>query len=202
MWPRIRKQQDAGIDVRLETGELILRPARIEDCDEWIDVRRKNKAYLEPFEPCWPDGCLTEEFFIRRVERLNRDWRADYTYAFLIFEKENQALIGGININNVMRGAGQMGSLGYWIDEDYQGRGWMTQSTRAVLTFAFSSLRLARMNAATLPHNQKSRNMLARLGFVEEGFAKAYIQINGKREDHVLYGLNGEDFLRAPRNAG
>lgn len=202
MWARSsKKQETAAIDVRLVTKDLILRPANLEDCDEWIVVRSRNEAYLKPFEPRWPDHCLSKDFFFRRIERLNRDWISDQTYAFLIFEKERSALIGGININNVARGAGQMGSLGYWIDQDFQGRGWMTQATQAVLIFAFSTLHLARMNAATLPHNQKSRNMLTRVGFIEEGFAKAYIQINGVREDHVLYGLNADDFLRVSRYA-
>lgn len=201
MWPLIRKKQDDAINVRLVSADLFLRPARYNDCDEWISVRAKNQAYLKPFEPRWPDNCLSEDFFIRRVQRLNQDWLSDHGYAFLIFEKETGALAGGININNVARGAGRMASLGYWIDQDRQGRGWMTQSARTVLAFAFSGLQLERMNAATLPHNHKSRNMLRRVGFVEEGFAKSYIQINGKREDHVLYGLNASDFLSAPHEA-
>ena len=70
----------------------------------------------------------------------------------------------------------------------------MTQAARAVLSYAFTDLRLQRINAATLEHNNKSRKMLERLGFREEGFAKAYIQIAGIRQDHVLYGLNADDF--------
>ncbi len=199
MWLRRKKERYSAIDTQLVADDVFLRPARIEDCDEWISVRRENRVYLKPFEPAWPENCLTEDFFIRRLERLNNDWLHDRTYAFLIFEKNSGELSGGININNITRGAGQQASLGYWISQKCQGRGWMTQSALTVLDFAFRRVRLARMNAATLPHNVKSRNMLLRLGFAEEGFAKRYIQINGVREDHILYGLNREDFYDSKR---
>lgn len=76
----------------------------------------------------------------------------------------------------------------------------MTEATQGVLDYAFSILSLHRMNAATLPHNHKSRAMLIRAGFTEEGFAKNYIQIEGRRQDHILYGINAADFLSAARD--
>lgn len=154
-----------------------------------------NQTYLQPYEPTWPAESLTQAFFKRRVERLMQDWAADRTYAFLIFH--NDRLIGGINVNNVSRGAAQFASLGYWLDEMSQGHGYMGEAANAVLHFSFEHLALYRVNAATLPHNRRSRVMLERLGFREEGFAKAYIQINGRRQDHILYGLNDSDFSGA-----
>jgi ribosomal-protein-alanine N-acetyltransferase len=194
MWLRKEKPKPSGI-VMLTCPGLVLRPAASGDYAQWSDVRSKNADYLKPYEPAWPAGCLASDFFKRRVERLGREWAQDHTYAFLIFKKDG-ALIGGININNVMRGAAQMASLGYWLDESHQGHGHMTQACRAVLDYAFSTLGLVRMNAATLVHNEKSRNMLLRLGFTEEGFARSYIQIDGKRQDHILFGLNAADFSR------
>lgn len=193
MWSRKETRKPPSIS--LDVADVYLRPAYLHDYEQWVEVRRRNQEYLKPFEPAWPAGCLEKDFFKRRIERLNREWLADHTYAFLIFTP-NRRLIGGININNVARGAGQMASLGYWLDRDHQGRGLMTQAGRAVLNYAFATLHLARMNAATLAHNEKSRNMLQRLGFTEEGFATAYIQIDGRRQDHILYGLNAADFSR------
>lgn len=196
MWLRRRSPAPQIPKVWLETPRLILRPAESKDYTQWAAVRGRNQSFLKPFEPAWPDGCLARDFFDRRVARLSHEWQADRSYAFLITLKDGE-LVGGININNVSRGAGQMASLGYWIDEARQGQGLMTESVDAVLHYAFGPLSLARMNAATLLDNDRSRNMLLRLGFTEEGFAKAYIQIDGSRQDHVLYGLNAADFLRA-----
>ena len=181
----------------LNTSRFQLRPACREDHAQWAMVRNRNYSYLKPFEPEWPRACLEKDFFERRVVRLEQDWRFDRTYAFLIFEDGAETLIGGININNVTRGAAQFGALGYWLSEEAQGKGAMTEAAHAALTYAFKELGLARMNAATLVHNAKSRAMLQRLGFSEEGFAKKYIQIDGRRQDHVLYGLDAQDFLSA-----
>lgn len=202
MWLRKDKAPKSALDLRLETPRLIVRPATMDDFRQWADMRWKNLAYLKPFEPTWPQKCLSEQFFLRRVKRLCDDWLADCTYAFLICDRDDGRLLGGININNVVRGAGQHASLGYWIDEESQGRGYMTEAGRAVLDYAFSTLCLARINAACLVHNDRSRNLLLRLGFTEEGFAKAYLQIDGVRQDHLLFGLNAVDFLGAARYAG
>jgi ribosomal-protein-alanine N-acetyltransferase len=195
MWLRKDKTEPSAKPV-LIGADVVLRAPEFSDYAQWAEVRGRNRNYLKPYEPTWPAGCLAPDFFKRRIERLDHERAKDQTHAFLICTKED-VLIGGININNVTRGAGQMGSLGYWIDEAQQGKGFMAQSCRLVLDYAFSTLGLARMNAATLVHNEKSRTMLLRLGFTEEGFAKTYIQIDGRRQDHVLYGLNAADFLRA-----
>lgn len=188
IWPLKTNAAESPIDVRIDTKRLLLRPARFSDHAQWAQVRGRNKDYLKPYEPRWPDNCLDKAFFERRVQRLTRDWLGDNAYTFLIFERD--CLIGGINVNNVARGAAQFASLGYWLDEAMQGNGYMGEAAMGVIDYAFGPLGLHRVNAATLPHNQRSRNMLERLGFVEEGFAKAYIQIDGIRADHVLYGLN------------
>jgi [ribosomal protein S5]-alanine N-acetyltransferase len=198
IWP-LRKAAPTPVPTGLSTARLYLRPALVSDYDDWRRVRAKNQAYLQPFEPAWPEQCLERAFFERRIARLDQDWAEDRAYCFLILEVEGKNLIGGINLNNVARGAAQYAALGYWLSEEAQGQGYMTEAGRAILSFAFTKLHLARVNAATLPHNQKSRALLGRLGFQEEGFAKAYIQIDGVRADHVLYGLTADDFLCASR---
>ena len=197
VWPLRDKKPDAAPpDSLIETQRLIIRRATMADYPQWKFVRARNYDYLKPFEPSWPAGCLSHDFFERRVRRLDDDWRNDRTYAFVLFSKDEGSLVGGLNINNVSRGAANYGSLGYWLDEAAQGRGYMTEAGFGVLDYAFTDLHMSRMNAAILHHNDKSRAMLERLGFVEEGFAKKYIQIDGRRQDHVLFGLNAEDFSR------
>lgn len=196
VWPLRNKSSDAPPDIRLVTERLSLRPACPEDYTQWKFVRSRNYDVLKPFEPAWPASCLSPDFFERRIKRLSDDWHNDRTYAFILLTRDKGELIGGLNINNVSRGAANFGSLGYWLDQSYQGQGYMTEAGSSVLDYAFSHLRLSRMNAAILPHNDKSRAMLERLGFAEEGFAKRYIQIDGRRQDHVLFGLNAEDFFR------
>ncbi len=48
--------------------------------------------------------------------------------------------------------------------------------------------------AARLPHNDASRRLLAKSGFREEGYARAYLCIDGSWQDHVLYALLREEW--------
>jgi len=101
----------------------------------------------------------------------------------------SDVLIGGIALNDVRRGMAQKGTLGYWIGEPYARQGYMSEAVGLVCSFAFETLKLHRLEAGCLPRNEASRRLLARLGFMQEGFARAYLRINGKWEDHILWGM-------------
>ena len=186
--------QSALPDIRLTGTRIILRPPRRNDWHEWAMLRSQNAGFLKPWEPTWDSESLTEEYFERRLRRQIRDWQADQFYPFLITRKDNGALIGAMNINNVARGAAQFASLGYWLAEGCQRQGFMTEAGRLIMEHAFTNLKLHRLCAASLPENVRSRSLLTKLGFKEEGFAARYIQIDGLWRDHVLYGLPVEDW--------
>jgi ribosomal-protein-alanine N-acetyltransferase len=97
--------------------------------------------------------------------------------------------VGGIGLSNVRRGVAETGSLGYWVGERYARQGYMSEGLRLMLAFVFQHLRLHRVEAATLPHNQASRGLLLKTGFREEGYAREYLCIDGRWQDHVLFGL-------------
>ena len=102
--------------------------------------------------------------------------------------------MGGIGLTNVRRGVAETGSLGYWMGERYAGRGYMKEALRLMLSFAFDRLHLHRIEAACLPNNDASRHLLTHCGFREEGYARKYLCIDGKWQDHVLFGLLREEW--------
>jgi len=65
----------------------------------------------------------------------------------------------------------------------------MTRAVAASIEFAFSSLRLHRLEAACVPSNEPSRGVLLKAGFHQEGLAHAYLKIDGVWRDHLLFGL-------------
>ena len=81
----------------------------------------------------------------------------------------------------------QAGSLGYWIGEPYARTGYMTAAVRALIPFAFGTLRLHRLEAACIPTNTASIRLLEKTGFPREGYAREYLCINGIWQDHLLY---------------
>ena len=183
--------------VRLEGDRVYLRPPRPRDWKAWSMLRDQSREFLRPWEPTWPPDALSRGSFVRRLRRQIAEWRHDEGYGFLIFDKSNDRLIGGIGMSNVRRGVAQMASLGYWIGQCYAGNGYMTEAARIVISFAFHQLGLHRLEAVCLPNNQASQGLLERLGFSREGYARAYLRINGAWRDHVVYALLREDLREA-----
>ncbi|MGE0563737.1 MAG: GNAT family N-acetyltransferase [Pseudolabrys sp.] len=170
------------------TGEgVFLRAPQMTDYPEWAALREQSREFLTPWEPVWPSDDLTRAAFRRRIKRYVEDQRNDQSYAFLIFRSDTSALVGGLTLANVRRGVAQAGSIGYWVGLPFVRHGYMTAAVRAVVPFAFSTLRLHRLEAACIPGNQASIRLLEKTGFAREGYAREYLCINGIWQDHLLY---------------
>ena len=171
----------------LRAGGVVLRTPVMADYEAWMKLRSSSREFLEPWEPTWPRDDLGRAAFRQRVRRYARDMRDDYAYAFFVFTATSNELVGGLTLSNVRRGVAQSVSAGYWIGEPYARRGYMTSALKAAVEFDFDGLRLHRVEAACLPHNEASRCLLERAGFIHEGYARHYLKIAGKWQDHLLF---------------
>ena len=174
--------------LRVEGEGVRLRPPRAADYAEWRELHAQSRAFLQPWEPTWPADDLSRAAFRRRLLAYARDRELGVAYPFFIIRSSDDALTGGITLSNVRRGVAQMGSVGYWCGRPFTRQGLTLAAVRALCDFAFRSLALHRLEAACIPENQPSRDLLKKAGFVEEGFAHAYLKINGEWRDHVLFG--------------
>jgi ribosomal-protein-alanine N-acetyltransferase len=156
---------------------------------QWSRLRGDSRAFLSPWEPIWSADELTKSAFRRRLKRYAKETRQDTAYAFFVFRKDDDALLGGCTLSNVRRGVTQCCALGYWIGERFARQGYMFSAVKALIPFIFSTLGLHRIEAACLPENAPSRSLLVKAGFREEGLARRYLQINGEWSDHVLFAL-------------
>ena len=166
---------------------VVLRPPQMADYPAWTALREASRDFLKPWEPTWPVDDLTRASFRRRIKRYSEDQRGDLAYAFFIFRKEDDALLGGVTLANIRRGCAQAVSLGYWIGAPHARRGHMTAAVKAVVPFAFGSLKLHRIEAACIPTNVASVRLLEKTGFRREGFARQYLCIDGIWQDHLLF---------------
>jgi ribosomal-protein-alanine N-acetyltransferase len=172
---------------------VLLRAPQMGDFAEWAALREASRDFLTPWEPTWPPDDLTRSSFRRRIKRYFEDQRSDLAYPFFIFRKSDNALVGGLTLANVRRGCAQAGSLGYWMGAGFAGRGHMTAAVRAVLPFAFATLRLHRVEAACIPANVASIRLLEKTGFRREGVARQYLCIDGAWQDHLLFARLKDD---------
>jgi ribosomal-protein-alanine N-acetyltransferase len=167
---------------------VILRIPQVTDYAEWAALREQSRDFLTPWEPTWPADDLSRSAFRRRIRRYAEDLRTDQSYAFLITRSTDNTLLGGLTLANIRRGVAQAGSLGYWMGRPHVRKGHMTAAVRAIIPFAFSTLRLHRVEAACIPTNAASIRLLENTGFVREGYARDYLCINGMWQDHLLFG--------------
>lgn len=186
--------------VTLEHGELVLRPFRARDRDEWDAVRQRNAAWLTPWDATTPDPSRAPRSFREMVRTLNRDAAAGGGYPWLLCLRDDDApvgarprIIGQLVVSHVMRGAAQSASIGYWIDRDVAGRGLMPCAVAMVVDYLFSRAGLHRVEINIVPRNGPSHRVVDKLGFRHEGVRRNYLHINGAWEDHDAYALTLED---------
>jgi ribosomal-protein-alanine N-acetyltransferase len=189
--------------VELRGKRMTMRLPHMRDYEVWAALRRASREFLKPFEPRWTDADLSRRLFALRVKRarIEAEQGTDYTFLLFVGPAGKQTLAGGMTLSNIRRRAAQFVTLGYWMGQSYAGRGLMSEAVSMAMPFVFETLDLHRVHAAFLPTNIASRRVLEKNGFVEEGFAERYLQIDGRWEDHVMMGLTRErwDLLRLSR---
>lgn len=173
---------------------VVLRPPRPSDYLAWASLREESRDYLQPWEPAWAEDDLTRAAFRRRLGVYAREMEQGTAWPLFVFDPADEALLGAITLSNIRRGVAETGTLGYWIGRPYAGRGVGTAAVRAMLAHAFGSLGLHRVEAACVPTNHASHRVLEKAGFRQEGIARAYLKINGRWADHLLFGVLQEEF--------
>jgi len=183
---------------RLQGRRVGLRPLVAEDFPAWAAVRQNNEDWLTPWEPRpvvgRPDVTNDQRAFAARCGARAREAQLGSGYGFGIFLDDH--LIGEVNLSSIRRGALQSGDIGYWIDRDHAGQGYMPESVVTVLAFAFEDLALHRVEIDIIPRNQRSRRVVEKLDLRMEGLAERLVEINGVWEDHLRYAITLEEWAR------
>jgi ribosomal-protein-alanine N-acetyltransferase len=147
----------------------------------------RNRQHLAPWDPERDDRFFTPEWQESHVAASLVESDAGRSARFVLIRDADHAVVGLVNLNNIVRGAFWSADLGYWIDREHAGRGSMTRAVAAVREHAASVLQLHRLQAATLLHNAASQRVLAANGFERIGIAPKYLRIAGEWQDHVLF---------------
>jgi len=187
--------------IRLYGQRVLLRQLLHTDWPQWREERQRNEQWLTPWEPQRPANLLDptreRDAFAARCSARERDRQLGVGYGFGLFVERDFA--GEINLNSIVRGAQQTGTIGYWIDQAKAGNRYVAEGVVAVLRFAFDELHLHRVEICIVPRNRNSRRVMETLEIREEGVALRFLEINGAWEDHVRYAITAEEWdERAP----
>ncbi len=164
------------------------------EADMMLVFREDNRRHLEHWEPSRPAEFYSLGFWQINLRLHLRDFRDGHSVCFALLNPEETEVLGVCNYTNIVRGTFQSCHLGYALAEKHQGTGLMFRALSLTNDYIFSTIRLNRIMAAYLPHNDRSGALLNRLGFEKEGFARRYLKINGRWEDHVLTALLNQTY--------
>ncbi|WP_409292654.1 GNAT family N-acetyltransferase [Peribacillus sp. SCS-37] len=172
--------------------ELSLKVLEERDGEKLFALTDRSRSYLKEWLP-WLDYTRSVEDS-REFIRMTRQGLA-----------ENRSLTTGILYKGQMAGAASFHhfdwthrttSMGYWLGQEFQGKGIMTRVAAALIQYAFEELGLNRVEIRAAYGNLKSRAIPERLGFMEEGRIRQAEWLYDHFVDHAVYGLLSEDWKR------
>lgn len=185
----LTRQAQAAVDAFLagrldDHSRVTLRLLSGADQDEFLGLVAASTGLHHP----WMSLPATAQEF--RAYRT----RFDHVTAesLLICLRGTGGIAGVVNINSIIRGRFQNGSLSYAAFAPTAGRGYMAEGLGLVLRYAFERLRLHRLEAQIQPGNHASIALVRRLGFRREGYSPALLFIDGAWRDHERWAITSD----------
>ncbi len=180
-----------------ETERLCVRLPNAPDAAGVAAFYSANREHLQPWSPTFHPGLFSAEFWAAEFDRRLTDFQTGREVRGFIYLRDDPALvIGNLSLSQVVRGVFHACTLGYALAAAAQGHGYMLEAVRGAVTYAFGTLGLHRVMANYMPRNRRSAAVLRQAGFVVEGYARDYLLINGRWEDHVLTAITNRDWAR------
>lgn len=169
--------------------QIYLRFYKPSDASELTNLHIRNRAFFQRVSPLLPEAFYTEKHQQMRIERALKKSDEGELYAFGIFLKATDKLVGDIYLTQVVRGELQNCYTGFTLDKEHNAKGYTTEALQLVVDFAFKELKLHRIEAGAMPDNIASIRVLEKVGFKKEGIAKENLKINGKWTDHQILAI-------------
>lgn len=156
------------------------------DANELTELLINNRDFLGPWEPLRDDEFFTAAKQSEITHTALTAYAAGSMVPFIIFNGDGN-IAGRLNINGIVRGAFQSAALGYWVGQSENGAGLATAAVADAVEYAATELKLHRLQAETLLHNERSQRVLEKNGFTRYGLAPDYLKIAGEWQEHILF---------------
>ena len=170
---------------------VAIRPYRPSDVPLLLEAVQESMKELHEWMPwCHPEYNVhdSEEFLATR----EAEWRDGEHYSFVICARANGFFLGGVGINFINR-VHNFANLGYWVRTRATRRGVAPAAVRLAARFAFTELKLSRLEIVTAIGNRSSQRVAEKVGAVREGQLRRRLLLDGQPHDAVLFSLVPED---------
>lgn len=182
------------IEPDLLDAPVTLRPVRVSDARTWREIRVRNASWLRPWEPSNPETPLYRSSigpYVSMVRTMRREARQGQALPWVV--TYGGAFAGQLTVGSITWGSSRSGTIGYWIDESFAGRGIIPTALAMAVDHCFRVVGLHRLEASIRPENAASRRVVEKLGFREEGVRVRQLHINGQWRDHICYAITAEE---------
>ena len=153
-----------------------------------------NRPHLRRWLP-WVDGTSDSPAILEFLRGVLERIRAGGALELVI---EHDGALAGLCGFRVIDRNNRSADIGYWLREDFGGRGIMTACCRALIRHGFESLELNRISLGAAVENTRSRRVAERLGFQLEGVQRDGEWLYDHFVDIAVYSLLRRD-SSAPR---
>jgi ribosomal-protein-alanine N-acetyltransferase len=191
---RIRGWPVTLIEPDLLDAPITLRPVRVSDARTWREIRVRNASWLRPWEPTNPETPLHRSSigpYVSMVRTMRREARQGQALPWVV--TYGGAFAGQLTVGSITWGSSRSGTIGYWVDESFAGRGVIPTALAMAVDHCFRVVGLHRLEASIRPENMASRRVVEKLGFREEGIRVRQLHINGQWRDHICYAITAEE---------
>jgi len=169
-----------------------LKQIELLDAKRVFELTDKSRSFLKEWLP-WLDFTKSVEdtkVFIRDCLKGYAENKSLNTVILFNGEIVGVAGFNSINWNN------KTAYIGYWLGEDFQGKGIMSKVAAALTDYAFTHLRLNKVEIRAAVNNKKSRSIPERLGFVNEGTIRQAEWLYDHYVDHAVYGILASEWKK------
>ncbi|AMG04857.1 GNAT family N-acetyltransferase [Vibrio mimicus] len=173
-------------DFQIITQRLQLRLITADETNDLVERIRQSQSLHHWVDWCHALFSVQEAEQFIQATRLN--WVKAEAYGFGVFERETQTLVGMMAINEFYH-TFNMASLGYWIADDYQRRGYGKEALTALILFCFERLELTRLEIVCDPDNVPSQALALRCGAVQEQVAPNRFLYAGEPKAGIVFSL-------------
>ena len=170
---------------RIDTDRLLLRSPAMSDASRITDIMGRWDIARWLVRVPYPYRMAHAEAWI---ERSAEERAAATGWPFMIVLRQSGMLIGSMDLS--IEADRTTGALGYWVGEDYWGRGYATEAALGIIEFAFDILKLETVTASALPDNGRSIRVLTKAGLT---------YVDRRPEDTVERGRVDTDFFSLDR---
>lgn len=176
----------SGVMYLARGARVAIRYICLQDFEELSALNEQSAEMLAQWLPGAP--ILTYEHFESYLTRFD----GPANEGFVICLRDTDAIVGRVNVNNIIRGTHQSATIGYSAYASTTGRGYMTEGLELLVGHAFGDMRLHRLEANIQPSNSASLNLIKRVGFQREGYSPNFQFIAGAWRDHERWAITVE----------